>query len=65
VVGTPERVAENCAVPPAFTVVETGVTLIDAGAITVTVACDETDESAVLVAVTVAVVPELTVDGAV
>jgi hypothetical protein len=62
---TPESVAENCAVPPAFTDAVAGVTLIDAGAFTVTVACAESVEFAVLVAVTVTVVFEVTLEGAV
>jgi hypothetical protein len=42
-----------------------GVTLIEAGAVTVTVACDEMVGLATLVAVTVAVVLDATLDGAV
>jgi hypothetical protein len=45
-------------------VVVAGVTLIDAGGVTVTVACEESVGVSTLVAVTVAVVFAFTVDGA-
>jgi hypothetical protein len=51
-------------VAPALMVVVEGVTLIDAGALIVTVPVAFNAESAVLVAVTVTVVSEVTVAGA-
>ena len=61
---TPVSEAENCAVPPAETLLLVGLTEI-VGATRFTVAEAESELTALLVAVTVAVVAEFTVAGAV